>query len=71
VQVASLSLKSEAEELKTKLANKGYSVHIVESNQGSKGIWYRVRVGRGLEQEVARELAGKFGKGAMAIPDKE
>jgi cell division protein FtsN len=71
VQVASHSLKSEAEALKNKLASKGYSVHIAESNQGSKGIWYRVRVGRGLEQEAAKELAGRLGKGAMAIPDKD
>jgi cell division protein FtsN len=71
VQVASLILKSEAEALKSKLAGKGYSVHVTESNQGNKGIWYRVRVGRGLEQEAAKELAAKFGKGAMAVPDKE
>jgi cell division septation protein DedD len=71
VQVASLSLKSEAETLKNKLANKGYNVYIAESNQGSKGTWYRVRVGRGLEQDAAKELAGKLGKSAMAIPDKD
>ncbi|MDD5284889.1 MAG: SPOR domain-containing protein [Desulfuromonadaceae bacterium] len=71
VQVSSHSLKSEAETLKNKLAGKGYSVYIAESNQGNKGIWYRVRVGRGLEQDAAKELAAKLGKGAMAIPDKE
>lgn len=71
VQIASLSLKSEAETLKSKLVNKGYNVYILESNQGSKGTWYRVRVGRGLEQDAAKELAGKLGKGAMAIPDKD
>lgn len=71
VQVASYSLKSEAETLKSKLAGKGYSAYIVESNQGNKGTWYRVRVGRGLEQDAAKELAGKLGKGAMSIPDKE
>jgi cell division septation protein DedD len=69
--MASLSLKSEAETLKNKYASKGYNVYIVESNQGNKGIWYRVRVGKGLDQEAAKELAGKLGKGAMAIPDKE
>lgn len=71
VQVASHSLKSDAEALKNKLASKGYHVYIAESNQGNKGTWYRVRVGRGLEQDAARELAGKLGKGAMAIPDKD
>jgi len=71
VQVASLSLKSEAETLKNKLAGKGYNAYIAESNQGNKGTWYRVRVGRGLEQDAAKELANKLGKGAMAIPEKD
>jgi cell division septation protein DedD len=71
VQVASLSLRSEAEALKNKLAGKGYNAYIAESNQGNKGTWYRVRVGRGLEQDAAKELAGKLGKGAMAIPEKD
>ena len=71
VQVASYTLKSEAETLKQKLAGKGYNVNIIQSNQGDKGTWYRVRVGRKLEQEAAKELAGKIGKGAVAIPDRD
>jgi cell division protein FtsN len=71
VQVASFPLKSEAETLKSKLAGKGYSVSISESHQGDKGTWYRVRVGRKLDQEAARELAAKLGKSALVIPDKE
>jgi cell division septation protein DedD len=71
VQVASYSLKSEAEEVRSKLAGKGYNVFIAESNQGDKGIWYRVRVGRRLELDAAKELCGKLGKGAMLIPDKD
>ena len=71
VQVSSYSLKSEAEIFKSKLAAKGYSVYITESHLGDKGTWYRVRVGKRLEQEAAKELAAKLGKGAMAIPDKE
>ena len=71
VQIASYSLKSEADTLKSKLASKGYNVHIVESNQGDKGTWYRVRVGKKLDQEAAKELAGKLGKGAISIPDKD
>lgn len=71
VQVASYSLKSEAETLKNKLAGKGYNVTIVESNQGDKGIWYRVRVGKRLDQEAAKELAVKLGKGAIPIPDRD
>lgn len=69
VQLASFSLKSEAETLKNKLAGKGYNAHINESNQGDKGIWYRVRVGKKLEQEAAKELAAKLGRGAIVIPD--
>jgi cell division septation protein DedD len=71
VQIASFSLKSEAEATKTKLAGKGYNVYISESNQGTKGTWYRVRIGKGLEHDAAKELAGKLGKGAMAIPEKD
>lgn len=69
VQVASFPLKSEAETLKNKLAGKGYNVSVVESHQGDKGTWYRVRVGRKLDQEAAKELAGKLGKTALVIPD--
>jgi cell division protein FtsN len=69
VQVASFSLKSEAEAIKNKLVGKGYNVSIVESNLGEKGIWYRVKVGRKLDPVAAKELAGKLGKGAMVIPD--
>ncbi len=69
VQVASYNLRSEAEVMKNKLAGKGYNVIISESNQGNKGTWYRVRVGRKLEQEAARELAAKIGKGAIATPE--
>ena len=71
VQVASYSLKSEAEAVRSKLAGKGYNVFITESNQGDKGTWYRVRVGRRLEQDAAKELSGKLGRGAIVIPDKD
>lgn len=71
VQLASFPLKSEAETLKNKLSGKGYNVVISESHQGDKGTWYRVRVGRKLEQDAAKELAAKLGKGALVIPDKE
>jgi cell division protein FtsN len=71
VQVASFSLRSEAETLRSKLAAKGYNVTIVESFLGDKGTWYRVRVGKHLDPDAAKELAGKLGKGAIAIPDKD
>lgn len=69
VQVASYNIRAEAEAMKSKLVGKGYNVIISESNQGDNGTWYRVRVGRKLEQEAAKELAGKIGKGAIAIPE--
>lgn len=71
VQVASYSLKSEAETMRSKLAAKGYNVSIAESHLGDKGTWYRVRVGKRLDQDAAKELAGKIGKGAIAIPDRD
>lgn len=71
VQVASYSLKSEAETMRSKLAAKGYNVSIVESHLADKGIWYRVRVGKHLDADAAKELAAKIGKGAIAIPDKD
>lgn len=71
VQVASYSLRSEAEAQRSKLVAKGYNVNIVESNLKEKGIWYRVRVGKRLDPEAAKELAGKLGKGAICIPDKD
>jgi cell division protein FtsN len=71
VQVASYALKSEAETLKNSLAGKGYNAYISESHQGDKGTWYRVRVGRKMEQEAAKELARKLGKSAQVFPEKE
>jgi cell division septation protein DedD len=71
VQVASYSLKSEAETQRSKLAAKGYNVSVVESHLGDKGTWYRVRVGKRLDPDAAKELAGKLGKGSIAIPDKD
>lgn len=71
VQVGSYTLRSEAESLKSKLASKGYNVSVSESNQGDKGTWYRVRVGRKLDKEAARELASKIGKGALVVSEKD
>lgn len=70
VQVASYSLKSEAETVRSKLAAKGYHVSIMESHLGDKGTWYRVRIGRHLDPDAAKELAERIGKGAISIPDK-
>jgi cell division protein FtsN len=71
VQVASYSLKSEAETLRSSLAAKGYNVGITESHLGEKGTWYRVRIGKKLDPDAAKDLAKKLGKGAISIPDKD
>jgi cell division protein FtsN len=71
VQVASYSLKSEAEMMRNKLAAKGFNAAIIESHLGDKGTWYRVRVGKRLDQDAAKELAEKLGKGAIATPDSD
>ena len=69
VQVASYIQKSEAEAMKNKLAAKGYNVNIVELNRGEKGIWYRVRIGKKLDHDAAKDLAAKIGQGAIAVPE--
>jgi cell division septation protein DedD len=70
VQVASFPLRSEAEQSKNKLLAKGYGAYIVESNLGAKGTWYRVQIGKKMEQGAAKELANKVGKGALVITDR-
>lgn len=69
VQVASFPLKSEAEQSRSKLAAKGYNVYVVESNLGNKGVWYRVQIGKKMEQSAAKELASKLGKSALVVSD--
>ncbi len=71
VQTGSYTVKPEAEENRDKLAAKGYNAYIVEFNQREKGVWYRVRVGKKMEKEVARELAARIGKGAVVVADRE
>ena len=69
VQVASTRDKKEAETIKARLSDRGFAAYIVESNIQDKGTWYRVRVGRQLEQNEAGSIASAIGKGAMAIPE--
>jgi len=69
VQVASYHQKKEAEQARDRLKDNGISAYIIESNIPEKGIWYRVRVGRHLDQQAARELADKAGKGAIVLPE--
>ena len=71
VQVAAFSNIKEAESTKAKLAAKGYSASISETNLNDKGTWYRVRIGRHLDKEAASEIASRVGSGAKVIPDQE
>lgn len=69
VQVAAFNNRKEAELTRTKLAAKGYSASVVETNLNDKGTWFRVRIGRHLEKEAATEIATRIGGGAKVIPD--
>ena len=69
VQVASYHVKKEAEAVRDRLKADGIPAYIVESNLPEKGIFYRVRVGRHLDQKAANEMAGKAGGGAIVIPE--
>ena len=69
VQVASQKDRKEAEAVRDRLVARGMAAYIVESHLPDKGVWYRVRVGRGLEQGAAGEMATKAGKGAIIIPE--
>ncbi len=69
VQVVSSQDRKEAEAIKAKMAEKGLSSYVVDSNIKDKGTWYRVRIGRHLTQQAAGELAAKAGKGALVISE--
>jgi cell division septation protein DedD len=69
VQISSYHLKKEAEEARDRLKDNGTAAYIIESNIPEKGTWYRVRVGRHLDQKTAREVADKAGKGSIIIPE--
>ncbi|WP_318556695.1 SPOR domain-containing protein [Geobacter anodireducens] len=69
VQVASSKERKDADAIRTKLAEKGYSAYVTESTISGKGTWYRVRVGRKLDQSAASNLAEMLGKGAILVPE--
>lgn len=69
VQVASYHTKKEAEAMAARLTAGGSAAYIVESNVPDKGTWYRVRIGRHLDQQAARDLAAKAGKGAIVVAE--
>jgi cell division septation protein DedD len=69
VQVASYQTKKEAEAQRERLTATGAAAYVVESKIPDKGTWYRVRIGKHLEQQAAHDLAAKAGKGAIVIPE--
>lgn len=69
VQVASSKERKEAEAIRSKLAEKGFAAYIVESTVTGKGTWYRVKVGKLMDQAAASDMASMLGKGAIVIPE--
>lgn len=69
VQVASYRVKKEAEEARERLKAEGLAAYVVEINIPEKGTYFRVRVGRHLDQQSAHETAEKAGKGAILVPE--
>lgn len=69
VQVASYREKGEAVAIRDRLIAKGASAYILESHVQDKGIWFRVRVGKGLSQQEAKDIATRVGKEALVIPE--
>lgn len=69
VQVASARERKEAEVVRSALQAKGFAAYIVESHVDGKGTWFRVRVGKQLDQAAAGNLVNQIGKGAIAIPE--
>lgn len=69
VQVASTKDKADAEAIKGRMGSRGKDAYIIVSQVKDKGTWYRVRVGHKLEPAQARELAAKFGNGAVIVAE--
>lgn len=69
VQVASSKERKEAEAIRAKLAEKGFAAYIVESTVPGKGTWYRVKVGKQMDQAAASDMASMLGKGAIVLPE--
>ncbi len=69
VQVASYRAKKEAEEARDRLKANGMAAYVVEHKDPEKGTYYRVRIGKHLDQETAHETADRAGKGSIVIPE--
>ncbi len=71
VQVAAYKNRKDAEDLKNKLAVRGYSAAISEVTLNGKDTWFRVRIGHHLDKEAASQVANQLLMGAKIIPDQE
>lgn len=69
VQVSSVKERKEAEAIKAALQEKGFAAYVVESPVAGKGTWYRVRVGKQMDQTAASSLVRQIGRGAMIISE--
>lgn len=69
VQVASVKERKEAESIKKALQEKGFAAYIAESSVAGRGTWYRVRVGKQMEQSAAGSLAKQIAGGAIIISE--
>lgn len=56
VQIGSFAAAGDAGKLKQRLQEKGYSVFVVEADLGTKGLWYRVRLGPYRSAEDAKNV---------------
>ncbi|SDZ92010.1 Sporulation related domain-containing protein [Desulfuromusa kysingii] len=53
VQMGSFGAPGDAIALKQKMVDKGYPAFVVEADLGTKGLWYRVRIGPYADAETA------------------
>jgi cell division protein FtsN len=60
VQVGSFRAREEAEQLRSRLTQKGYPVLVLPSVVAGQGIWYRVRVGHFPDRAAADRAAQRL-----------
>ncbi|GIX46812.1 MAG: hypothetical protein KatS3mg131_1023 [Candidatus Tectimicrobiota bacterium] len=62
VQVGSFRARDQAETLKQRLSDKGYTPRVQLVHVPGKGLWYRVRVGEFAERTAAQQLAQRLAR---------
>ena len=56
VQVASSQRREDAERLVQRFGANGFQAYVMEADLGTKGVWYRVRVGNFVKRDQAEEF---------------